>query len=532
VRIAERFRARVRLCIAAGVGLVLCAAMVHAASRPIPEVVNLKVFVRLENGSLDLLVRVPLAAVKDIQFPTRGEAGYLDLEALASMLPGAADHWIAGGFEVFDHGEPASRPEVDQPRIATISDQSFDSYQSAIDHLGAPPVAATENLFLDQVWFDMRLRYRVASEQPAIAIDPKVAGWGVRVSTDLEIVDAGRQVRGVTFEGYPGRIYLAPRWTDAGRQFMDRGTRSSAAPRRCCCSCSVSCCRFAGYRPAIPPVVAFVSTLLIGCSRRPWDSPLRRCGSRRFSLRSKSGHPPRGVCQHRRSGDAAPAHSVRVLRRPDLRLEHGVGPEPMLQFGGSHPLVSVLAFCAGATATLVAAAAIMIPVMSYLFSRARTERIERIIVSALAADTAWGWLTERWSQLAKIPFGVVFETGAAAMFCARSPAPCPRRRALVLERVAEIEPPGRHRGSSTTPQQIGRMKRIGLAISRRGWRGRGSLRPRRPDLVKVAVFFKPETADCRCWSECRPTRSSIFSFRFWMPHGWICRNLKRLQPRR
>ena len=57
----------------------------------------------------------------------------------------------------------------------------------------------------------------------------------------------------------------------------------------------------------------------------------------------------------------------------------------------------------------------MIPVMSYLLSRTRTERIERIIVSALAADTAWGWLTERWSQLAKIPFGVVFETGAAAM---------------------------------------------------------------------------------------------------------------------
>ena len=147
---------------------MLGAAIVHAANRPIPEAVNVKVFVRLdngppENGSLDLLVRVPLAAVKDIQFPTRGEAGYLDLDALASMLPGAADHWIAGGFDVFDHGEPVSRPEVDQPRIAMIADQSFDSYQSALDHLGAPPVAATENLFLDQVWFDMRLRYRLAS---------------------------------------------------------------------------------------------------------------------------------------------------------------------------------------------------------------------------------------------------------------------------------------------------------------------------------------------------------------------------------
>src|SRR5262249_20752788 len=92
--------------------------------------------------------------------------------------------------------------------------------------------------------------------------------------------------------------------------------------------------------------------------------------------------------------------------------------EPALQFGGSHPLVSVLAFCAGAAPPPSPRAAIMMPVMSYLFSRARPERIkriERIIVSALAADTAWGWLTERWSQLAKIPFGVVFETGAAAM---------------------------------------------------------------------------------------------------------------------
>jgi len=107
--------------------------------------------------------------------------------------------------------------------------------------------------------------------------------------------------------------------------------------------------------------------------------------------------------------------------------------EPTLQFGGSHPLVSVLAFCAGAAATLVAAAAIIIPVMSYLFSRARTERIERIIVSALAADTAWGWLTERWSQLAKIPFGVVFRDGRRRNDSARARRPhSPRRRALVL----------------------------------------------------------------------------------------------------
>ena len=416
MRIAERFRARVRWCVAAGVSLVLLAAIVHAANRPIPEVVNVKVFVRLENGSLDLLVRVPLAAVKDIQFPTRGEAGYLDLEALASMLPGAADHWIAGGFDVFDDGQPVSRPEVDQPRIALISDQSFDSYQSAIDHLGAPPVAATENLFLDQVWFDMRLRYRLPSERPVIAIDPRVAGWGVRVSTDLKIVDAGGQVRSLTFEGNPGRIYLAPRWTDAGRQFMDRGTRfvRSTAPLLLFLFCLVL--PFRRYRPAIPPVVAFVSTVLIGLLASTlgltvetvWFPPLLAALEVVAILLVAFANIVDRVTPHRRTVFACCAGLI-------FGSSTALALEPALQFGGSHPLVSVLAFCAGAAATLVAAAAIMIPVMSYLFSRARTERIERIIVSALAADTAWGWLTERWSQLAKIPFGVVFETGAAAM---------------------------------------------------------------------------------------------------------------------
>jgi uncharacterized membrane protein len=390
--------------------------MVHAANRPIPEVVNVKVFVRLENGLLDLLVRVPLAAVKDIQFPTRGEAGYLDLEALASMLPGAADHWIAGGFDVFDNGQPVSRPEVDQPRIALISDQSFDSYQSAIDHLGAPPVGATENLFLDQVWFDMRLRYRRPSERPAIAIDPKVAGWGVRVSTDLKIVDAGGQVRSLTFEGNPGRIYLAPRWPDAGRQFMGRGTRfvRSTAPLLLFLFCLVL--PFRRYRPAIPPVVAFVSTVLIGLLASTlgltvetvWFPPLLAALEVVAILLVAFANIADQVTPHRRTVFACCAGLI-------FGSSTALALEPTLQFGGSHPLVSVLAFCAGAAATLVAAAAIMIPVMSYLFSRARTERIERIIVSALAADTAWGWLTERWSQLAKIPFGVVFETGAAAI---------------------------------------------------------------------------------------------------------------------
>ena len=96
-------RAR-RFVAVSGASVFLFVPFVHAANRPTPEVVNVKAFARLEGRQLELLVRVPLAAVKDVQFPTRGDAGYLDLDAVKSMLPGAARYWIAGNFEVLDGG--------------------------------------------------------------------------------------------------------------------------------------------------------------------------------------------------------------------------------------------------------------------------------------------------------------------------------------------------------------------------------------------------------------------------------------------
>jgi len=54
---------------AAYAAFFLLAPFVHAANRPLPEDVNAKAFARPEPGRLELLVRVPIAAVKDIEFP-------------------------------------------------------------------------------------------------------------------------------------------------------------------------------------------------------------------------------------------------------------------------------------------------------------------------------------------------------------------------------------------------------------------------------------------------------------------------------
>ena len=50
---------------------------------------------------LRLLVRVPLEAMRDMQFPLHG-AGYLDIAAVDSLLPDAARVWIANSVDVYE----------------------------------------------------------------------------------------------------------------------------------------------------------------------------------------------------------------------------------------------------------------------------------------------------------------------------------------------------------------------------------------------------------------------------------------------
>jgi len=53
---------------------------------------------------------------------------------------------------------------------------------------------------------------------------------------------------------------------------------------------------------------------------------------------------------------------------------------------------------------VAAAIALLVPALSFLFSFARTERVELIVVSALAADTAWGWLDEKMGAFQQASF--------------------------------------------------------------------------------------------------------------------------------
>ena len=69
-----------RLLTAMLVGALAGLSAFAAAAHEIPTDVKINAFVKPAGNRLELLIRVPLAALIEVEFPTRGP-GYLDLDA-------------------------------------------------------------------------------------------------------------------------------------------------------------------------------------------------------------------------------------------------------------------------------------------------------------------------------------------------------------------------------------------------------------------------------------------------------------------
>ena len=208
----------------------------------------------------------------------------LDLGALKSMLPGAAQYWIASGFEVSDHGAVLTGPEVADTRISISSDQSFDSYQGALARFQAPDLPPDENVFWQQVWFDIRFLYALRAGRPHHlhrSRNCRARGAGLD-RPDICPIDGG--VRAFSFEGDPGVIYLDPALdrcgtTVSGARRAGRAERRRLSPFALLSRTSVSPVIGISFRPSRPSRAGSRSHC---CSRWPaWRRT--RSGSNRWS---------------------------------------------------------------------------------------------------------------------------------------------------------------------------------------------------------------------------------------------------------
>jgi hypothetical protein len=394
---------------AGAVAIVLLAALVaRPAAHEIPASVHAHVFVKPEGRTMRLLVRVPLGAMRDVQFPIRGP-GFLELARADPALRSAAELWIASGIDVFEEDALVGPAAIRAVRVSLPSDRSFESYESALAHITGAPLAPDTELIWNQALLDVLLEYPIGSDESRFSVEPRFARLGIRVVTVLRFVPPGGAVRAFELTGDPGRVRLDPRWHQAAGRFVVLGFEHilSGWDHLLFLVCLVL--PFRRLRSLILIVTAFTvahSVTLIASAYQMapdalWFPPFVETA---IAMSIVYMALENVVIAWRRDTGTPLTVSQRWTITFAFGLVHGFGfsfgLRETLQFAGSHLLSSLVAFNVGIELGQILVLLVLLPILHWVFRSAAVERIGIILISALIAHTAWHWMTERWTTLA------------------------------------------------------------------------------------------------------------------------------------
>ncbi len=406
------------LIIAALVGIVACGAAAHE----IPSDVRINAFVRPAGDRLELLVRVPLQAMQDVDVPLRA-GGYLDLGRADEALRDAAKLWLIDNIDVYENDARLPEPRLVAARASLPSDRSFVSYEQARAAMQGPRLREDLDLYWDQLLLDVRLEYPIKSERSEFAIRLRVDRLAMRVTTALRFLLPGGAVRAFEFEGDPGVVRLDPRLSQAALRFMVAGFWHilDGLDHLLFLVCLVI--PFRRLRPLIAIVTAFTvahSLSLIAATfgftpSGRWFPPLIET---LIAVTIVTMALENIVYMARRTAGSGPAGapggaiaSRRWMMAFAFGLIHGFGfsfaLRETLQFAGDHLLVSLLGFNIGVEIGQIAVVLVLVPALGLLFRYVVPERVGIIILSALVAHTAWHWMLERGEQLTKFPLPTI-----------------------------------------------------------------------------------------------------------------------------
>jgi HupE / UreJ protein len=448
----------------------LAALIVAAASAPmrahdIPNDVTVQTFVKPEGTRLRLLVRVPLQAMRDMDYPkppntTRGDL--MDLGRGESTLRDASTLWISDFLDVYENDVQLPKPQVVAVRASLQSDRSFTSYEDALAHVTGPPLPPETEFVWAQGLLDVLFEYPIQSDRSNFAVEPRLARLGIRTLTVMRFMPPGGAVRAFEFYGDPGLVRLDPSWFQASWQFVKLGFFHilDGSDHLLFLACLVI--PFRRFRSLIAVVTAFtvahsITLIASAYNLAPdalWFPPLietliatsivymalenivfaasastgtqrpQRSQSTRNTFFSTSspevrlestGTPPPGGPQRNMFSATSANSAASALRRRWLvtfafGLVHGFGfsfaLRQTLQFAGSHLLTSLFSFNLGVELGQLLVLLILIPALEIVFRFVVAEQLGTIILSALVGHTAWHWMGDRYAVLRQFRFAM------------------------------------------------------------------------------------------------------------------------------
>jgi hypothetical protein len=371
-----------------------------AAAHDIPADATIQMFVRPAGAHLQLLVRVPLKAIRDLEFPERPD-GYLDVEKLTPLLADAAKVWIADFVAIQEGDTRLPNPRIAATQLSLDSDRSFASFDAALHHVIGPKPSGDSHVVWNQLLFDVLLEYPIQSDRSHFSIRPGLERFAARVVTVLRFLPPGGAVRAYEFTGDPGMVPLDPRWHQAALGFIKLGFFHilDGTDHLLFLLCLVIPLR--RLRPLLLVVTAFTvahSITLIASAYGVapdalWFPPLIETLIA-VSIVYMALENIVGSSSHRRWMIAF-----------GFGLVHGFGfsfaLREKLQFAGSHLATSLLSFNIGVELGQLLVLVLLIPALQALFRFVVAERMGTIILSALVAHTGWHWMLERGAILGR-----------------------------------------------------------------------------------------------------------------------------------
>ena len=374
-----------------------------AAAHDIPADVRVNAFVKPEGQRLSLLIRVPLKAMRDVDFPRRG-AGLLDLARADAALRNAAMLWLADNVDLYENDTRLGSPRLVDVRVSLESDKSFVSYEQALANVTGPRLPNKLELYWEQGLLDVLFEYPIGSDRSDFSIRPRLERLGLRTTVVLRFLPAAGVVRAFDLHGDPGLVRLDPRWHQAAWRFVESGFFHilEGTDHLLFLLCLVIPFRRLGQLVLVVTsfTVAHSITLIASAYNLGpdalWFPPLIETLIA-ISILYMAIENVLGSNVGRR-----------WLITFGFGLVHGFAfsfaLRETLQFAGSHLLTSLLSFNLGVELGQLLVLVLLIPALEILFRFAVAERLGTIVLSVLVGHTAWHWMTERADRLSQFPW--------------------------------------------------------------------------------------------------------------------------------
>lgn len=379
--------------------LLLPAFSVTAHELPQRVAVKMLMATAPDSRSVEIMLRVPLEAMRDVDFPLEGP-GYLLIDRAHAALGEAAGLWIVDEIALRAGGKPLV-PESVTTRLALPTSRAFDSLEMARQHFAGPGLDPSTRLFWRQALLDVRLQIPLPdnAEPSALRLDVALQHLGVLTRVDVLYVAADGAEALFSFDGFAEGLVLEPGMLSVAGDFLNRGVLHilGGLDHLLFLLCLVLPLR--RFWPLVKVVTAFtvghsltLASAALGFVPQPlWFPALVEAliGASIVFLAMENVLLTR--FSHR--------FAIALL----FGLVHGFGFSfalaESLPFAPGHQLVALASFNLGVEIGQLGVLLFLVPVLHLLLRIAASERAVLVLISLLVGHTGWHWMSERLERL-------------------------------------------------------------------------------------------------------------------------------------